>query len=90
MTSGRPVVLLVLGLCVLLSALGVVYSKHRSRELFKELQVLVAQRDDLNIEWGRLMLEQSTWATPSRVEKVARERLGMKVPSSEQVVIVTP
>lgn len=90
MIQGKVILLTLLAGAVLLSALGVVYSKHHSRKLFVELQVLEGQRDGLNIEWGQLQLEQSTWAMPNRVEKVARTRLGMDVPAPEQIVIVTP
>ncbi|WJW76851.1 cell division protein FtsL [Thiohalobacter sp. IOR34] len=72
------------------SAIGVVYAKHRSRTLFVELQGLQAERDALNIEWGQLQLEQSTWATHGRIEDLARSRLGMVIPAPEQVVIVRP
>jgi len=82
-----PLFLLVL---VMASALAVVYAKHRGRELFAQLQQLEAQRDRLNIEWGRLQLEQSAWASHSRVEKLARERLDMMVPDPESVVIIKP
>ena len=48
------------------------------------------ERDNMEIEWGRLQLEQSTWAAPSRIEGMARKKLGMKIPDSSGVVIVTP
>lgn len=75
---------------VLTSAVGVVYSKHQSRTLFVELERLKALRDDLDVEWGRLQLEQSTWATHGRVEKVAREQLNMQLPPPVATVIVQP
>ena len=81
--------MLALGM-VIGSALAVIYAKHQSRLLFADLQQLQTERDQLNIEWGRLQLEQSAWATHSRVEKLARERLNMKVPDPEKVVIVKP
>jgi len=82
--------ILLLTLMVLASALGLVYSKHQSRKLFVHLQALQMNRDELNIEWGRLLLEQSTLATPARVERIARERLGMRPPTPETIVIVAP
>lgn len=75
---------------VLASALGVVQSKHESRKRFVELQRLYAQRDELNIEWGRLQLEQSTWATHGRIEQVAREQLRMAMPEQRKTVVVMP
>lgn len=77
-----------LAFAVLVSALGVVYGEHQSRRLFVELQALQETRDRLNVEWGRLQLEQSTWATHGRIEKLARDRLDMVIPSPDSVVIV--
>jgi len=51
---------------VLGSALGVVYSKYQNRKLFIELQALQTRRDEMSVEWGRLQLEQSTWAAHGR------------------------
>ncbi len=62
----------VLWLAVLVSALGVIYGKQQARNRFSELQKLTTVRDDLDIEWGQLQLEQSTWATHGRVEQIAR------------------
>lgn len=75
---------------VVVCAIAVVYAKHESRSLFVQLQHLRAQRDSLNVEWGRLELEESTWATHSRVERLARQRLGMHMPRADAVVIVRP
>jgi cell division protein FtsL len=86
MRGQAAVVVLVCALVV--SALGVVYVKHESRKLFVDLQQLQAVRDDLNVEWGQLQLEQSTWATPGRIENVAVSRLGMVIPEPQQVVTV--
>jgi cell division protein FtsL len=58
--------------------------------LFIELQTLQEVRDKLNVRWGRLQLEQSTWATHGRIEDVAREKLAMKIPAAAAVVIVKP
>ncbi|HEY9199578.1 MAG TPA: cell division protein FtsL [Gammaproteobacteria bacterium] len=77
-------------LAVIVSALGVVYAKHQSRKLFVALQGLEAERDEMNIEWGQLQLEQSTWATHGRVEELAREQLKMTTPAQDAVVIVWP
>jgi cell division protein FtsL len=75
-------------LAVIASALGVVYSKHHSRGLFMALQVEVDKRDQLNVEWGQLQLEQSTWATHGRIEEVARGRLQMTLPDARATVIL--
>lgn len=84
----RVVIAGVLVVCTVASAVAVVYSKHRSRRLFVELQSLERERDQLNVEWGRLRLEQGTWATPGRVEQAAREQLNMKMPERGDVVVV--
>jgi cell division protein FtsL len=75
---------------VLASALGTVFAKHESRKLFVQLQDLEGARDEMNIEWGQLQLEQSTWATHGRIEKLARTRLEMVTPAADAVVIVRP
>ena len=79
-----------LTLLVIISALSVVYVKHENRKHFVELQSLQKQRDEMNIEWGQLQLEQSTWATHSRIEGLARKRLGMVNVPQEKMVIVKP
>ena len=79
-----------LSLAVLGTAIGVVYTKHESRKLFAQLQSMQKVRDHLNVEWGRLQLEQSTWATHGRIERLAHNRLGMIMPAPSAVVIVKP
>ncbi len=86
----RLVLPMSLALLVLASAIGVVVTKHQSRKLFVELEALNQERDELNIDWGRLQLEQSTWSTHGRIEQVARERLDMHLPTQAETVIVVP
>ena len=85
---GMPLVVAVLGAGVMATALGVVYAKFESRKLFVELQSLHQERDAMNVEWGQLQLEQSTWAMNARVEKIAHERLHMSVPDAKRIQIV--
>jgi len=75
-------------LAVLVSAVGVIEAKHQSRKRFVALQALEKVRDQMNVEWGQLQLEQGTWATHSRVERIAREKLRMVNPKMDEVVIV--
>jgi len=75
---------------VLLSAVGVIWSKHQARTSFIALQRLQNHRDRLDIEWGQLKLEQSAWASPGRVEQVAHVKLNMVVPMPTEVRIVQP
>lgn len=79
-----------LAVVVLASSLGVVYTKHQSRKLFVELDTLKKERDEINVEWGRLQLEQSTLATHGRIEGAAKKRLNMETPEYEKVFIVRP
>ena len=80
----------VLWVAVLGSALGVVYAKHEARSRFNELQKLTQQRDDLDIEWGQLQLEQSAWSTHAFVERVASQRLRMAMPRPQDIQVVAP
>lgn len=82
--------LVVLLLATIASAIGVVYARQRHRLLFVELTRLERARDELNIEFGRLQLEQATWAESNRVDQVARARLGMKFPEAGEIVVVRP
>lgn len=84
----RLVVLGLLSLAVLLSALGVVMARHESRKVFVEIEELQKTRDNLNEEWGKLQLEEGTWGTNVRVEELARTKLGMVMPSPDQIVVV--
>lgn len=73
---------------VLISAMFVIYSKHNSRLLFVQLENLNTERDQMNTEWGQLQLEQSTWATDSRIEKLATEKLHMRNVEYKNTVII--
>lgn len=79
-----------LALCAVASAFAVVWSKHEARNRFIELQGLNDERDRLDIEWGQLKLEQSTWAMHGRVEQVARDELKMIIPKPAEIRIVEP
>jgi cell division protein FtsL len=85
---GRRIVLGVLLLATVSSALEVIYNKHLSRRLFAELQTLQKERDDINVEYDRLLLEESTWAEHGRIEQIARSRLGMVIPATDSVVMI--
>jgi len=73
---------------IFLSALQVVIARHETRRLFVELQALERTRDELNEEWGKLQLEQSTWAINDRIETFARTKLSMKMPERSSVVLL--
>ena len=80
--------LLVMLTAVMVSAIAVVWTRHQSRVLFVQLTQLQSQRDDLNIEFGRLELEQATWAEPRRIDDEARSKLGMFMPSPQDIRLV--
>ncbi len=75
---------------VMASAFAVIMSRHESRKLFVELEQLRKQVDELNVEWGRLQLEQSAWSAHGRIERIARKRLNMKLPVASEVVYIQP
>ncbi len=83
-----PKPLLLATIAVAITALMVVDLRHRNRLLFAELQTVTRERDQLNTEWGQLLLEQGAWSEHRRIEDTARVRLGMAMPSGEQVVVV--
>lgn len=78
----------VLAIAVLGLSLVVVHTRQESRRLYSEHQKLTQERDALNVEWGRLLLEEGTWSQHRRVESTARTRLGMELPSAAQIVVV--
>lgn len=80
------ITLLVCGL--LLSAFGVIYIKDLNRRLFMRYQTLQVQKTQSLVQWGKLLLEQSTWSTQSRIQQIAQKQLGMIVPRAKDVVLV--
>jgi len=84
----RLIAMLVLIVAVIASSIGVVYARHESRRHFIELNRLNNERDNLNFEFGRLQLEQATWAENNRIEQIARGRLGMLSPGSTELVVI--
>ena len=72
------------------SAAGAIWCKHRARQLFVQLEALNARRDNLEIEWGQLQLEQSALSTHAFVERVASTRLHMAMPPPKEIEILAP
>ena len=85
----QPFLLVVVfaAVCVI-SAMAIVYTKHESRKLFVELEELTDERDRLNIEYGQLQIEQSTWATHARIEQVANDDLSLVRPESTEIYVI--
>ncbi len=73
---------------VLLSAIAVIYVKNLDRRLFSQLETQHQLTNQLQVEFGQLLLEQSTWATPSRVQRIAQQRYAMELPLANQVAMV--
>ena len=88
--STRHFLLAVLLLANIATAIGVVYARHEHRQLFVRLSGLEKARDELNIDFGRLQLEQATWAESNRVDQIARTKLGMKFPEGAEIEVVRP
>ena len=88
--SLRAFLLAVLVLAAVATAVGVVHARQQHRLAYIELNRLHAERDELNIEFSRLQLEQATWSEPNRIEQVATERLGMQFPEAADVVVLRP
>lgn len=88
-SGGRPALLIaaLVAVCVM-SAMALVYTRHESRKLFVELETLTTERDALNIEWGQLQIEQSTWATHARIERLALEELSLVRPVAEEIYVI--
>jgi cell division protein FtsL len=88
MSRSRGTLNVLLLLAVVLCALSVVTSQHKARKLFIELQKEKDLAQQMEVEWGQLQLEQSTWATPARVEKFAAQQLQMQLPKNGQVQFI--
>ncbi|MCU1717626.1 cell division protein FtsL [Pseudomonas sp. 5P_3.1_Bac2] len=82
--------MLVLFVGVMVSAVCVSYSAHWNRQLLNDLYAELSVRDKAQAEWGRLILEQSTWTAHNRIETLASERLGMRIPDAAEVQMVAP
>ena len=82
--------LVVLVVANVASAIAVVYARHLHRQAFATLTALQHVRDELDIEFGRLQLEQATWAETNRIEQVATERVGMLFPAAPELVMARP
>ena len=86
--SARLLALMLLLIGAVASGIGVVSSRQQSRQLFSALSELERGRDELNIEYGRLQLEQATWTETNRLEQLARNQLGMVFPGPAETVVI--
>ena len=88
-TYMSALITIVLAFCVVGSALSVVYTTHLSRSLSSEIQYLKKNQRTLQLEWGRLLLERSTWSSHDRIWSLARNKLDMHEPNPSEWVIIT-
>jgi len=77
-----------LTLAVMISAMAVIFSAYEYRRLFNQHQILVHQWDELQVEWGQYLLEQSVWSSHHRIESLAASEMDMVVPETEAIEIV--
>ena len=87
---GGSFFMLLLFINILVSSIAVSYSAHWNRQLLNSLYGELSVRDKAQAEWGRLILEQSTWTAHSRIEALASEQLKMRIPSAAEVRMVAP
>ena len=88
--NARLLAILIVLTAVIVSALGVVYTRHDSRRAAVELGMLEDQRDEYIAEWSRLQLEQAWLADASHIESKARDSLGMQTPENTVILVVEP
>lgn len=87
---GWQLLSLALGLALVASALSVIETSHRCRQMYAQLQALQTAQWDMQEQRGRLLLEHSTWAGHHRVEQLARTQLGMRLPGATELQVVLP
>lgn len=88
MSRASLIGLLLLGAGVIASGVGVVYVKYLTRIDFVALQKVRAERDALDVQWGRLQIEEAALTSHTRVEQSARQQLGMHLPQVVEVRIL--
>ena len=80
--------LAVLAAAVTTTGVMVIQAEHQARQLFVELESLNRERDRLQADWGRLQLEESTWATHALIEAIARQRLNLRQVEANEIILV--
>jgi cell division protein FtsL len=85
-----PVAIILLFVLCMASGLSVVFTTHMTRVQFAQLQQLEQEENQLQTVWGQLLLEEGAWSTPARIEQIATERLGMRIPNVHDVEVIRP
>ncbi|MBB3183497.1 cell division protein FtsL [Halomonas fontilapidosi] len=88
--SPRLLLVMLLLVACLGSALAVITASHLTRERYAQLQQLERERQQLQTEWGQLLLEEGAWSSPARIERLAQERLEMRLPDIDEVEVIRP
>jgi len=87
---GRPMLVVVMLLIALLiSSVSIIHQAYEYRQLFNTQQQLVSHWDELQVEWGQLLLEQSALGANSKVEKIAKTKLAMHIPKPENIEMIS-
>ncbi len=75
-------------LALLVSAGLVILSAHHNRQMSIAIESLMQEKDQLDVEWRHLVLEQSALTEHSRIEAMVTSQLNMHRPlPSEEVVV---
>ena len=82
-----PITILLL-IVVLISALFVVSTRHENRLAFIQLQQQEENRNKLQTEWGRLMLEKARLSIEHNITEQAGQQLGMAPPAPQEIITV--
>ena len=80
------VILLVL---VFISAMMVVFQVFEYRHDYRQMSSFMRERDDLNAEWGRLLIEQQTFGATAQIGTRAVTQLRMYSPPAAQTVVIS-
>ncbi len=88
MKSKQLLITLTLLTLTLVVTVNYIYLQHKSRNQFVALQELLNEESDLNADWGRLQIEQSTYVNNSAIVAQAKKQLGMKLPEKEQILSI--
>lgn len=80
--------LVIVTVLILVSSIAVVFLRHKHRVLFLALQSLQVERDQLSVQWGKLLIQEATSGQPAKIEAAAKRSLGMMVPHPTQVVVI--
>ncbi|MGD2168021.1 MAG: cell division protein FtsL [Gammaproteobacteria bacterium] len=86
--AGQIIAVLLLSAVIVATGIAIVLARHEARQLFAELEALNREQDRLEVDWGRLRLEQSTYATHPRIEQLARDDLSLAAPPQQRIVVV--